>query len=145
MFSVNSNSAALNTFSSLRQNQRAISTGFERLSSGLRVNGAKDDAAGLSISTRMTAQVKGTQQATRNANDSISYLQTAEGALNETTNILQRMRELTVQAGNETLNAQDREAIQGEVTQLMAELDRINETTNFNNKKKFLVSTKPFL
>lgn len=137
MFSVNSNSAALNTFSSLRQNQRAISTGFERLSSGLRVNGAKDDAAGLSISTRMTAQVKGTQQATRNANDSISYLQTAEGALNETTNILQRMRELTVQAGNETLNAQDREAIQGEVTQLMAELDRINETTNFNNKKVF--------
>ena len=137
MFSVNTNQSALNTFGSLRNNQRTISRGFERLSSGLRVNGAKDDAAGLSISTRMTAQVKGTQQAARNANDSISYLQTAEGALNETTNILQRMRELTVQAGNETLNAQDRESLQGEMNQLMSELDRINEATNFNNKKVF--------
>ena len=137
MFSVNTNKAALNTFSSLRNNQRTISKGFERLSSGRRVNGAKDDAAGLSISTRMTAQIKGTQQAARNANDSISYLQTAEGALNETTNILQRMRELTVQAGNETLNAQDRASLQGEMDQLMSELDRINETTNFNDKKVF--------
>jgi flagellin len=137
MLNVNTNSASLNTFGSIRSNQLDISRSFERLSSGLRINGAKDDAAGLSISTRMTAQVLGNQQASRNANDSISYLQTTEGALVETNNILQRLRELAVQSGNETLNVQDREAIQGEMNQLFSEVDRINQTTNFNNRKVF--------
>ena len=107
MLSVNTNSSAINSFSSLRASQNSVAKGFERLSSGLRINGASDDAAGLSISTRMTAQVKGTQQSMRNAYDGISFLQTAEGALTETTNVLQRMRELVVQSGNETLNIQD--------------------------------------
>ena len=137
MLSVNTNSAATNTFGALRMNQLSVERGFERLSSGLRINGARDDAAGLSISTRMTSQVRGAQQAVRNTNDSISFIQTAEGALNETTSILQRMRELTVQAGNEILSTADREAIQSELNQLMSEIDRINETTNFNNNAVF--------
>ena len=137
MLVVNTNTSSINAFNSIRTNQSDVTRGFERLSSGLRINGARDDAAGLSISTRMTAQVRGAQQATRNANDAISYLQTAEGALEETTNILQRMRELSVQSGNETLNSQDRSAIQEELNQLMSELDRINETTNFNTQSVF--------
>lgn len=123
-----------------------VGRGFERLSSGLRINGAKDDAAGLSISARMTAQIRGSSQAVRNALDSVSLLQTAEGALEETTNILQRMRELSVQAGNQTLNAGDRGAIQSELEELKSELNRINESTQFNSKQVFsqhrAVSTK---
>jgi flagellin len=137
MLSVNTNFSAINSFSSLRQSQNSVAKGFERLSSGLRINGANDDAAGLSISTRMTAQIKGTQQSIRNANDGVSFLQTAEGALTETTNILQRMRELVVQSGNETLNSQDRTAIQEELNQLSKEVDRINESTNFNGQTIF--------
>jgi flagellin len=109
-----------------------LSTSFERLSSGLRINSASDDAAGLSISTRFSAQIRGLNQAVRNSNDGISLAQTAEGALNETTNILQRIRELAVQFANDTNNSSDRESIQAEVAQLKTELDRIAGTTNFN-------------
>jgi len=108
---------------------------FERLSSGLRINGAKDDAAGLSITTRFSAQIRGLNQAVRNSNDGISLAQTAEGALNETTNILQRIRELAVQSANDTNNSSDRSSLQAEVAQLKSELDRIAETTNFNGNK----------
>jgi len=134
---INTNTASLNAQRRLTSGSSSLSRSFERLSSGLRINGAKDDAAGLSISMRMTAQVRGTQQAIRNSNDTISSLQTAEGALEETTNILQRMRELSVQAGNQTLNASDRTAIQSELEQLKSEINRINETTTFNGSKLF--------
>jgi len=112
-----------------------LSRSFERLSSGLRINGAKDDAAGLSITTRFSAQIRGLNQAVRNSNDGISLAQTAEGALNETTNILQRIRELAVQSANDTNNSSDRSSLQAEVAQLKSELDRIAETTNFNGNK----------
>jgi len=137
MLSVNTNLFSARSMDTLRVNQQRVSQGYERLSSGLRINGAKDDAAGLSISTRMNAQIRGVNQSVRNANDTISFLQTAEGALNETTNILQRMRELTVQAGNNILSASDRESIQGEMEQLKSEIDRINETTSFNGVSLF--------
>lgn len=138
MLSVNTNTSALNAQNKFLVTSRKLSTHFERLSSGLRINGAKDDAAGLSISSRMTAQVRGVQKAIQNANDNISFLQTAEGALNEVTSILQRMRELTVQASNDgVLNRSDRTSIQEEITQLSAELNRINETTTFNGRQIF--------
>jgi flagellin len=107
---------------------------MERLSSGLRINSAKDDAAGLAISDRMTSQVNGLNQAQRNANDGISLAQTAEGALQETTNILQRMRELAVQSSNDTNTSSDRQSLQAEVSQLQAEINRIADTTTFNGK-----------
>merc|ERR1712171_29695 len=116
----------------LTSTSSSLSRSFERLSSGLRINGARDDAAGLSITTRFTAQIRGLNQAVRNSNDGISLAQTAEGALNETTNILQRIRELAVQSANDTNNSSDRESLQAEVKQLKAELNRISETTNFN-------------
>lgn len=138
MLSVNTNTSSINAQNKFLLTSRKLSTHFERLSSGLRINGAKDDAAGLSISSRMTAQVRGVQKSIQNANDNISFLQTAEGALNEVTNILQRMRELTVQASNNgVLNTSDRESIQAEITQLSDELNRINETTTFNGRKIF--------
>jgi flagellin len=112
-----------------------MSTSLERLSSGLRINRAADDAAGLAISEKMRAQTSGLNQATSNAQDGISLIQTAEGALNETHSILQRMRQLTVQAGNDTNSPKDRENIQKEVTQLQAELTRIADNTEFNTKK----------
>jgi flagellin len=107
---------------------------MQRLSSGLRINSAKDDAAGLAISDRMTSQIRGLNQAVRNSNDGISLAQTAEGALQESTNILQRIRELAVQSANDTNTAQDRSSLQAEVSQLQSELDRIAETTTFNGK-----------
>ena len=137
MFTINSNAASLNARNQLNLVTRNLSTRFERLSSGLRINGASDDAAGLSISTRMNAQVRGTQRAIQNANDNISYVQTAEGALNEVTNILQRMRELTVQASSNILSHNDRVSIQGELTQLGDEINRINESSAFNGKQIF--------
>jgi flagellin len=112
-----------------------LNQSMQRLSSGLRINSAKDDAAGLAISDRMTAQIRGLNQASRNANDGISLAQTAEGALQESTNILQRMRELAVQSANDTNSASDRASLNDEVTQLKAELDRIAETTEFNGRK----------
>ena len=138
MLSVNTNTSSLSAQNKLLQSSRNMSVRFERLSSGLRVNGAKDDAAGLSISTRMTAQVRGVQKSIQNSNDNISMLQTAEGALDEVTNILQRMRQLAVQASsNGVLNTSDKESIQAELDQLGAELNRINETTTFNARKVF--------
>ena len=132
---INTNQSALNAQRKLTSTSSALSQSFERLSSGLRINGAKDDAAGLAITNRFTAQVRGLNQAVRNSNDGISLAQTAEGALNETTNILQRIRELAVQSANDTNNDSDRASLQAEVSQLKSELDRIAGTTNFNGNK----------
>jgi flagellin len=119
----------------LNQSQGSLATSLQRLSSGLRINSAKDDAAGLAISERMTSQVRGLNQAIRNANDGISFLQTAEGSLSSAGDILQRVRELAVQSANATNSAGDRRALQDEVNQLTAELDRIAQTTEFNGQK----------
>jgi flagellin len=131
---INTNVMSLNAQRNLGQSQSALSKSMQRLSSGLRINSAKDDAAGLAITDRMTAQIRGLNQASRNANDGISLAQTAEGALQETTNLLQRMRELAVQSANDTNSASDRESLQAEVTQLVSEMDRIAQTTAFNGK-----------
>jgi len=131
---INTNVASLNAQRNLNSSQADLNKSMQRLSSGLRINSAKDDAAGLAISDRMTAQIRGLNQATRNANDGISLAQTAEGALQESTNILQRIRELAVQSANDTNTDTDRESLQAEVTQLQDELDRIASTTEFNGK-----------
>ncbi|MBF0346417.1 MAG: flagellin FliC [Magnetococcales bacterium] len=133
--SINTNMAALNAQRQLQKSTNSLGKTFERLSSGLRVNRAADDAAGLSISTRMTAQVRGTNQAIRNTNDAISLVQVAEGALNETTNALQRIRELAVQGANDTLISGDREDLQLEISQLVYEVQRISSQTEFNNQR----------
>jgi flagellin len=125
---------SLNAQRNLGQSQSALSKSMQRLSSGLRINSAKDDAAGLAISDRMTSQIRGLNQAARNANDGISLAQTAEGALQETTNILQRMRELAVQSANDTNSSSDRSSLQAEVNQLKQEMTRIADTTTFNGK-----------
>ena len=132
--SINTNVMSLNAQRNLSKSQNALSKSMQRLSSGLRINSAKDDAAGLAISDRMTSQIRGLNQASRNANDGISLAQTAEGALQESTNILQRMRELAVQSANDTNTSSDRASLQAEVTQLQSELNRIAETTTFNGK-----------
>jgi len=129
---INTNVASLNAQRNLNSSQGDLNTSLQRLSSGLRINSAKDDAAGLAISTRMTAQIRGLDQAARNANDGISLAQTADGALSEVTNILQRVRELSIQSANDTNNAADRASLQEEVQQLTDELDRIATTTQFN-------------
>ena len=131
---INTNVAALNAQRNLGTSQGNLNKSMQRLSSGLRINSAKDDAAGLAISDRMTAQIRGLNQASRNSNDGISLAQTAEGALQESTNILQRIRELAVQSANDTNSASDRSSLNDEVSQLVAELDRISETTSFNGK-----------
>ena len=133
--SINTNVASLNAQRNLSASQTNLAKSMQRLSSGLRINSAKDDAAGLAISDRMTSQIRGLNQATRNANDGISLAQTAEGAMQESTNILQRMRELAVQSANDTNSASDRASLQSEVDQLKQELTRIAETTTFNGKK----------
>jgi len=132
---INTNLSSINAQRKLTSTSSSLSRSFERLSSGLRINGAKDDAAGLSITTRFSAQIRGLNQAVRNSNDGISLAQTAEGALNEATNILQRVRELAVQSANDTNTLADRQSIQAEVSQLKLELNRIAETTNFNGNK----------
>ncbi len=132
---INTNVASLNAQRNLARSQGDLSRSMERLSSGLRINSAKDDAAGLAISDRMTAQIRGLNQAARNANDGISLAQTAEGAMQESTNILQRMRELAVQAANATNSAADRAALQAEVNQLKTEMNRIAQSTTFNGLK----------
>ncbi len=129
---INTNVASLNAQRNLERSQGDLATSMERLSSGLRINSAKDDAAGLAISDRMTSQIRGLNQAARNANDGISLAQTAEGAMQESTNILQRMRELSVQAANATNSAADRSALQAEVNQLKTEMNRISQSTTFN-------------
>ena len=133
--SINTNVASLNAQRNLGASQGDLNKSMQRLSSGLRINSAKDDAAGLAISDRMTSQIRGLNQAARNANDGISLAQTAEGALQESTNILQRMRELAVQSANDTNSQTDRDSLNAEVTQLKEELNRIAETTEFNGKK----------
>lgn len=132
---INHNIAALNTYNRLSANNAASSKSLEKLSSGLRINRAGDDAAGLAISEKMRGQIRGLDQATRNSQDGISMIQTAEGALTETHSILQRMRELAVQSGNDTNTTNDRAEIQKEITQLTDEIDRIANTTEFNTKK----------
>ena len=115
--------------------QQAMESAMQRLSSGKRINNAADDAAGSAIASKMTAQVRSLDQAIRNGNDAISLTQTAEGALGEIENILQRIRELSVQAGNSTLNSSDRSQIQAEIDALSAEIDSISSKTNFNKVK----------
>ena len=132
---INTNLASLQAQRALSTSQSDVTTSLQRLSSGLRINGAKDDAAGLAISERFNAQIKGLNQAARNANDATSLAQTAEGALSEVTANLQRMRELAVQSSNATNSTSDRTALQTEVTQLMAEIDRVSNQTSFNGIK----------
>lgn len=132
---INHNIAALNTHRQLGAANNAQTKSMEKLSSGLRINRAGDDAAGLAISEKMRAQVRGLDQASANAQDSISLIQTAEGALGETHSILQRMRELAVQSSNDTNTDKDRDEIQAEIKQLNTEIDRIGNTTEFNTKK----------
>ncbi len=132
---INHNIAALNTYGRLSANNAATGKSLEKLSSGLRINRAGDDAAGLAISEKMRGQIRGLDQAVRNSQDGISLIQTAEGALNETHSILQRMRELAVQSASDTNTSQDRSNIQKEIDQLVKEIDRIATTTEFNTKK----------
>ncbi|MGN7762056.1 flagellin N-terminal helical domain-containing protein [Paenibacillus sp. 22594] len=131
---INHNIAALNTHRQLSANTANTNKNIEKLSSGLRINRAGDDAAGLAISEKMRGQIRGLDQASRNSQDGISLIQTAEGALNETHSILQRMRELSVQSANDTNTAGDRSELQKEMDQLNSEIDRIQSTTQFNTK-----------
>ncbi len=132
---INTNILSLNAQNNLNRSGAALATTLERLSSGLRINSAKDDAAGLAISDRMTAQIRGLNQAARNANDGISLAQTAEGGLKEATNLLQRLRELSIQSANSTNSASDRAALNAEANQIKQEVDRIASTTEFNGLK----------
>ncbi|RAK08592.1 flagellin N-terminal helical domain-containing protein [Halanaerobium saccharolyticum] len=131
---INTNVAALNSYNQLSQTNNNMQKSLERLSSGSRINRAADDAAGLAISEKMNSQTRGLAQAQRNAQDGISMIQTAEGALKETHSILQRMRELSVQSANDTNTGDDRAEIQKEIDQLSEEITRIGETTEFNTK-----------
>ena len=132
---INHNMNALNAHRNMNVNNTNAGKSMEKLSSGLRINRAGDDAAGLAISEKMRGQIRGLEQSSRNASDGISMIQTAEGALNETTNILQRMRELAVQASNDTNTTSDREEIQKEINALTEEVDRIANNTEFNTQK----------
>src|SRR5512143_1358827 len=132
---INTNIASLNAQRNLNKSQGALGTALQRLSSGRRINSAKDDAAGLAISERFTTQIRGLNQAVRNANDGISLAQTTEGALQEVTNNLQRIRELAVQSANATNSDSDRSALDQEVQQRIAEIDRIATQTSFNGRK----------
>ena len=132
---INTNIQSLNAQRNLTTSQSALSTSLQRLSSGLRINSARDDAAGLAIAERFTSQIRGLNQAQRNANDGVSLAQTAEGALASAGDILQRLRELAVQSSNATNSASDRQALQSEAGQLVSELDRVAQTTSFNGQK----------
>lgn len=132
---INTNIASLNAQRNLNRSQNDLNVSLQRLSSGLRINSAKDDAAGLAISERFTTQIRGLNQAIRNANDGVSLAQTAEGALGEVTNNLQRIRELAVQSANATNSAADRSALDQEVQQRLAEIDRVASQTSFNGQK----------
>lgn len=131
---VNTNTSSLNAQNQLTKTGSTLDTAFQRLSSGLRINSAADDAAGLQISNRLTSQINGLNQAVRNANDGISLAQTAEGALDETTNMLQRMRTLAVQSANGSNTDEDRVALQQEMGQLATEIDRVATTTTFGGQ-----------
>ncbi|RST31570.1 flagellin FliC [Sphingomonas ginkgonis] len=138
---INTNVSALRAQNSSRLANKSLGEAMDRLSSGKRINSAKDDAAGLAIATRMDAKVRGLNQAVRNANDGISLAQTAEGAMGEVSNILVRMRELSVQAANGTAATSDRTAIQTEVTQLVGQIDDIAGRTDFNGTNLFDAAT----
>ncbi|GLR13103.1 flagellin [Chitinimonas prasina] len=138
---INTNIPSLNAQRNLDTSLNSLNTSLQRLSSGLRINSAKDDAAGLAISERMTSQIRGSDQARRNANDGVSLVQTAEGAMQQMGNILQRIRELAVQSANATNSASDRAALNSEVNELVAELDRFASATEFNGLKLFDGST----
>jgi flagellin len=133
MTAINTNTKSLIAQQSLTVNNRDLSKTMEQLSTGKRINSAADDAAGLAISNKMTSQVRGLNQAVRNANDAISMIQTAEGALGEVNNMLQRMRELAVQSANDTNSGDDRDFLQLEVAELIKEIGRISTNTQFNN------------
>jgi len=132
---INTNVASLNAQAALATNQRGLNKAMEQLSTGKRINGAADDAAGLAIASKMTAQIRGLNQAVRNANDAISMVKTAESSTNEITNMLQRMRELSVQSANDTNTDDDRAALQLEFDALRTEINRIGETTEWNGMK----------
>ena len=132
---INTNLTAMNTYTQYTKNNNKIASSVEKLSSGYSINSASDNAAGLAISEKMRAQIRGLDQASTNAQDAISLTQTAEGSLSESTEILQRMRELSVQSSNDTnQNGVDREALQDEFSQLQDELDDISSKTTFNKK-----------
>lgn len=139
---INTNPLSLMTQNNLVKSQSSLTSAIERLSSGLRINSAKDDSAGQAIANRFTASIKGLSQAQRNANDGISLVQTTEGALNEVNNNLQRVRELTVQASNGSNSAADKASMQSEIKQRLAEIDRISTQTDFNGTKVLSSSTK---
>jgi len=132
---INTNISALTAQRNLSRAQSSLQTSIQRLSTGLRINGAVDDAAGLAISDRLTAQINGLNQAVRNANDGTSALQTADGSLNEFSNLLQRARELAVQSANDSNSSTDRASLNSEVTNILSELDRLASTVQFNNRK----------
>ncbi|PID05009.1 MULTISPECIES: flagellin [unclassified Sporosarcina] len=132
---INHNMAAMNTHRQLGSNNAAAANNIEKLSSGLKINKAGDDAAGLAISEKMRGQIRGLDMAAKNSQDGISLIQTAEGSLNETHDILQRMRELAVQAGNDTNTSNDRQEVQKEINSLTSEINRIGNTTEFNTQK----------
>ena len=131
---INTNVSALLTQNAIIKNERSMSTAMEQLSTGSRINGAKDDAAGLAISSRMTSQINGLNQSVRNANDAISFLQTADGALIEVTNMLQRMRTLAVQASSETNTTADQAALNIEFGALRTEINRVADDTQWNGE-----------
>jgi len=138
---INHNLNALNAWRNLGNANSGMGKSLEKLSSGLRINRAGDDAAGLAISEKMRAQIKGYDMATKNAQDGISLIQTAEGALTEVHSMLQRMREISVQAANDTNNTEDRSALAKEIAQLQKEIDRIGSTTKFNGSNLFSSAT----
>ncbi|MFJ4290679.1 FliC/FljB family flagellin [Cupriavidus sp. NPDC089707] len=140
---INTNSLSLMTQNNMNASQSSLNTAIQRLSSGLRINSAKDDAAGQAIANRFTANIKGLTQAQRNANDGISLAQTTEGALTEVNNNLQRIRELSVQAANGSNSASDLKSIQDEISQRLAEVDRTSQQTDFNGVKVLSANAKP--
>ena len=129
---INTNTGSLYAQQAMNTNARGLSTVMQQLSTGKRINNAVDDVAGLAVSTRLTSQIKGLNQAVRNANDGISLVQTAEGATEQITNMMQRMRELAVQASNDTNNANDRSFLDGEFQQLKSEINRVAQNTQWN-------------
>lgn len=135
--SINTNLGALNSSRYLSATTNDLGRSLERLSSGMRINSARDDAAGLAISDRMTSQIRGLNQATRNASDGVSMLQTADGALTSVTSALQRIRELSIQAANSTNSLSDKKALQEEANQLIQEIESVSSTASFNGDKIF--------
>ncbi|WP_444544334.1 flagellin N-terminal helical domain-containing protein, partial [Pseudomonas asuensis] len=135
---VNTNVASLSVQKNLNRASDSLSSSMQRLSSGLKINSAKDDAAGLQIANRLTSQIRGLNVAVKNANDGISIAQTAEGALQESTNILQRMRELALQSRNDSNSEKDRNALNAEFSAMTSELSRISSTTTFGKDKQLL-------